>query len=143
MRFWDSSALIPLVVGADGSSVMHALLAEDPDLIIWWGSGVEGASAVHRLRREGVLGPLETAQVQAGFASVLDAANVVEPTDAIVATSLRLLTAHPLRAADSLQLAAAFLWTQDHPAGRDFVCLDARLRVAAALEGFRILPGTL
>jgi len=143
VRFWDSSAIIPLVVREDRSPVMHELLAEDPDLILWWGSGVECASAVHRLRREGVLAPLEATQVLAGFASVLDAANVVEPTDAIIAASLRLLTAHPLRAADSLQLAAALLWAQDHPAGRDFVCLDARLRIAAALEGFRILPGTL
>ncbi|MHB0981601.1 MAG: hypothetical protein ACYC5Q_16310 [Thermoleophilia bacterium] len=96
-----------------------------------------------RLRREGVFAPVEAVQVPAGFTGVLDAANVVESTDAILTASLRLLTAHPLRAADSLQLAAALLWAQDHPAGREFVCLDERLRIAAALEGFRILPGAL
>ena len=52
----------------------------------------------------------------------------------------RLLDIHPLRAADSLQLAAGLLWAQERPAGREFVCLDGRLREAARREGFSIIP---
>ena len=140
MRFWDSSALIPLVVRERRSSLVEALVADDPDMMVWWASPVECGSAVHRLRREGVFTPTEAAQVLAGLTAVLDAANAVEPGDEMCAKALRLLGVHPLRAADALQLAAALLWTRDHPGGRDFVCLDERLRTAAAVEGFQVLP---
>ena len=36
----------------------------------------------------------------------------------------RALLLHPLRAADSLQLAAALVWAKRQPAGHHFVCLD-------------------
>jgi len=32
------------------------------------------------------------------------------------------------------------MWTRNHTGGRDFVCLDERLRTAAILEGFHTLP---
>jgi predicted nucleic acid-binding protein len=87
-----------------------------------------------------VLTPAETAQVLAMLAGALDAANVVQPGVELCASAMRLLAAHPLRAADALQLAAAMLWARDKPGGRDFVCLDERLRTAAILEGFAVLP---
>ena len=43
----------------------------------------------------------------------------------------------------ALQLAAALLWVRDAPGGRDFICLDERLRTAALLEGFAVLPGSV
>jgi hypothetical protein len=140
MRFWDSSALVPLFVREDRSPLVDALVVGDPDMVIWWASQVECGSAVHRLRREGVFTPAEAAQVLAGLAAALDAANAVQPGDDMCAKALRLLAVHPLRAADALQLAAALLWCRDHPGGRDFVCLDERLRTAAVLEGFNVLP---
>lgn len=42
--------------------------------------------------------------------------------------------------ADSLQLAAALIWSGNHPEGFEFVCLDTRLRDAAQAEGFSVLP---
>jgi hypothetical protein len=51
-----------------------------------------------------------------------------------------LLARHPLRAADSLQLAAALAWREGHPGAASFVTLDRRLKEAAAIEGFRTLP---
>ena len=140
MRFWDSSALIPLFVREGHSPLMEALVTADPDMIVWWASPVECASAMHRLRREGVFTPAEAAQVLAKLTAALDAANVVQPGDALCAKALRLLGAHPLRVADALQLAAALLWTREMPGGKDFVCLDERLRTAAILEGFAVLP---
>ncbi|MBA2251932.1 MAG: hypothetical protein H0W13_04380, partial [Nitrospirales bacterium] len=47
---------------------------------------------------------------------------------------------HPLRAADSLQLAAALVWANRQAVGHHFVCLDQRLREAAHREGFVLLP---
>ena len=140
MRFWDSSALIPLFVREGHSPLMESLVSDDPDMMVWWASPVECASAVHRLRREGVFTAAAAAHVLAKLTAALDAANAVQPGEALCAKALRLLGAHPLRAADALQLAAALLWAREMPAGRDFVCLDERLRTAALLEGFRVLP---
>jgi hypothetical protein len=70
----------------------------------------------------------------------------VEDTDTVAATegvrrrAARLLAIHPLRAGDALQLAAALVWCEETPDGEAFVCLDERLRAAAAKEGFDVLP---
>ena len=140
MRFWDSSGLIPLFAREAHSSMMEALAADDPEMMVWWASPVECGSAVHRLRREGIFTLAETAEVLARLTEALDAANVLQPGDELCATALRLLATHPLRAADALQLAAALLWAHGAPAGKHFVCLDERLRTAAILEGFAVLP---
>ena len=117
MRFWDSSALVPLFVLEERSPILEALVADDPDMVVWWASPVECGSAVHRLRREGMFTPAEAAQVLSRLAAALDAANVVEPGDEMCARALRLLAVHPLRAADAFQLAAALMWTRNHTGG--------------------------
>ena len=140
MKFWDSSALLPLVVSEGHSPFVQALAGADPDMMVWWTSQVECASAVHRLRREEVLTPAAAALVLARLTIAFDAANTVLPGEAVAAKAFRVLAAHALRAADALQLAAALVWARDAPTGRDFVCLDDQLRTAAAVEGFRVLP---
>lgn len=140
MRFWDSSGLIPLFVREQHSPALEALAAGDPEMMVWWASPAELGSAVHRLRRGGVLSLTEAAQVLTALTDAFDAANVVQPGDELRSSALRLLAAHALRAADALQLAAALASVRGRPAGKDFVCLDERLRTAAILEGFTVLP---
>ena len=140
MRFWDSSALLPLFVDEPHSDGARALISEDPAMIAWWGARVECGSAVHRLRREGVLTTAESARLLARLVETLDAAEVVQPGEELAATALRLLASHPLRAADALQLAAALVWARGRPSGHEVVCLDDRLASAALLEGFTVLP---
>lgn len=60
------------------------------------------------------------------------------PSDAVRGTAERLLRAHPLRAADSLQLAAALIAADHDPTTLELVCLDTRLTVAARREGFKV-----
>src|SRR5262249_26471123 len=64
----------------------------------------------------------------------------VQPVEEVRARAERLLLVHPLRAADSLQLAAALIWCRERPRGVKFVSLDDRLRGGVALEGFPVLP---
>lgn len=64
----------------------------------------------------------------------------VQPTEAVRARALRILSVHTLRAASALELAAALIWCQERTHGASFVSLDEPLRLAAALEGFRVLP---
>jgi len=136
MRFWDSSALVPLMAAEEASLAISALYAQDLEVAVWWATPVECASAIARLERDEAL-----AQRQAGEAFArLDAFAAswlqVEPTDEIRELARRLLRVHPLRAADALQLASAIVAAERRPSTLVFVTLDDRLRTAAAKEGF-------
>jgi predicted nucleic acid-binding protein len=64
----------------------------------------------------------------------------VQPTDEVRSLAALLSRRQPLRAADALQLAAAFVWRERSNEHRGLVCLDDRLRRAALDEGFDVLP---
>jgi len=66
----------------------------------------------------------------------------VDPSDEIRETAARFLRVHPLRAADALQLAAAFAAAERRPASLEIVTLDDRLANAARKEGFAVLDLT-
>ena len=62
--------------------------------------------------------------------------SMIQPSDVLRATSMHLVDRYDLRAADSLQLAAALEWCENAPQGRVFLTADQRLRDAALLSGF-------
>ena len=66
----------------------------------------------------------------------------IDPSDEIRETAARFLRVHPLRAADALQLAAAFAAAERRPASLEMVTLDDRLANAARKEGFALLDVT-
>ena len=41
MKFWDSSAIVPLPVQEETSEQMRRLVIEDEDRLVWWGTSVE------------------------------------------------------------------------------------------------------
>ncbi len=57
MRFWDSSALVPLLVEEATTSPLCELYLRDDGILTWWASEVECASALARLERETQLSP--------------------------------------------------------------------------------------
>jgi uncharacterized protein len=52
---------------------------------------------------------------------------------------MRFIRVHPLRAADALQLAAAYQASGQRPASLPFVTLDDRLAEVARKEGFPMI----
>ena len=64
----------------------------------------------------------------------------IAPNEGIRQQADRLVSQHPLSAADGFQLAAALHGCAHEPQGSGFVCLDRRLREAALREGFQVLP---
>jgi uncharacterized protein len=139
VRFWDSSAVVPLLVREARSPAVAALAAEDPDMIVAWGTPLECASALARLRREG---GIDVAMESAVLGTLRDLAEEwaeVLPSEQVRHTAMRLVRTHPLRAADALQLAGALAWAE-RPRGEVFITFDERLAVAAALEGFTVVP---
>lgn len=140
MKYWDSSALLPLVVAESTTAAMQKLIAEDPVVLTWWGSRVEAASALARLAREELVSPAAHQAALDRLAQLAAAWSEVVPTDAVRSVAARLLRVHPLRAADALQLAAALVAAEHDPAAMPFVTLDRRLALAARQEGFAAEP---
>ena len=135
MRFWDSSAVVPLILEQPRSARSRELLDEDPDVVIWWGTPLECASAFARLRREGALSQSEEAELVRTLEQLRTGWHEMVPGDLVRAQAHRVLRLHPLRAADALQLAAALEWA-GAPSGEAFITFDERLGAAAAIEGF-------
>jgi len=139
MRFWDSSVVVALLVSETTSSRLLSLLEEDPAVVAWWGTPVECVSAIARLEREGALPPLAAAEAVQRLETLRNTWDEIQPGQAIRETAERLLRVHPLRAADSLQLAAGIVAANYHPSMLSFVCNDERLSMAARREGFPVL----
>lgn len=141
MRFWDSSAIVPLLLEEPPREPMLAALESDAVMLVWWATPVEIVSALSRRERDGGIS-LEGASAAIERLRALERAwQTVLPTDAIRTRAQRLLRVHPLRAADSLQLAAALCIAGAEPASLDFMCLDRRLADAARREGLRVSTG--
>lgn len=136
MRFWDSSAIVPLIVADASTDGVQAIAAEDPAMCVWWGTEIECVSAVARLEREDALADAAMTAALERLDSLAEAWNEVQPVAAVRGTARRLLRVHPLRAADALQLAAAVVAAEGVPASLDLVTLDERLAAAARREGF-------
>ncbi len=140
MRYWDASALVSLLVEQSNSDPLRALEKEDPFVVTWWGTPVECHSALCRLKRLGNLSEKEWRYVSDKLNFLISKIDVIAPSMDLRDRAIRLLALHPLKAGDALQLASALRWSQEKPAGVGFVCLDDRLRNAALVEGFQVLP---
>lgn len=141
MKFWDSSVIIPLLVGEDKTPTYMVHLEEDKDgMIAWWGSPVECISALCRKEREGALFEEDVTAAIARLNELQAAWTEVEPSETVRRSARRLLRVHDLRAADALQLAAAKIVAGDDESEMPlFLTEDERLRKAAAREGFRTM----
>lgn len=139
MIFWDASALVPLFILQPTSGTLERSLRESSPVAIWWGSIVECWSAFARLRREGVIRADEESRTREHLEELRRRSDEITPSEEIRRLSGTLLLRHPLRAADSLQLAAALIYS-GIPASGEFYCLDERLKEAARLEGLTPLP---
>jgi predicted nucleic acid-binding protein len=139
MRFWDASAVVPLLVGEASRAALLQSLEEDPVMIVWWGTSVECISAIARREREASLSLDDATDAIARLRGLASAWQEVLATEAVRNTAQRLLRTHPLRSADSLQLAAAIVAAELEPGSLEFVCLDRHLNEAALREGFPVV----
>jgi uncharacterized protein len=139
MKYWDSSALISLFVDEPESEGRTSLLREDSQVITWWGSRVECASALNRLQRERSLDEGGLTQALGNLEAFYETCVEVLPSEEVRRRAVRLLRVHPLRAADAMQLAAALLAAREDPSSLALVTSDDTLGSAANREGFRVL----
>lgn len=139
MKFWDASAIIPLLVNEKSSPGLNALGSADSAMSVWWGCKVECVSALMRLQRAGTLDDRAIGFALKRLGQLEAAWDEIDPNEAMRDVAIRFLRVHPLRSADALQLAAAYLAADRRPTSLEFVTLDERLAMVARKEGFPVI----
>lgn len=139
MKFWDSSALVPLLVNESSSQAVLLEYQRDPEVVAWWGTEPECVSALARFEREGGLTAAAVVDALRRLDGLSLAWREVQPVVRVRQIAVRLLRVHPLRAADALQLGAAIVAAEEQPSTLSIVTLDERLAEAGEREGFAIV----
>ncbi len=139
--FWDTSAVVPLLV-AESTSPAITELARLTTLLVWWGTPIECLSAIARREGEAKLTPEGADQARRRLTLLRENWSEILPSELVRENAERALLRHPLRAADALQLGAALRWAENSPRGHRFHSLDDRLTEAARKEGFELVDAT-
>ena len=140
MRYWDASALVPLIVAEPASDLVRGWFADDDRIVTWAWTRTEIVSAVERRTRTGLLSRMQRRETLERFDAFAGHWDEVTDVLAVRSRANALLARHPLRAADAGQLGAALLVQEQLAEPLMFVCLDERLAKAAELESLQTLP---
>lgn len=139
MRFWDTSALVPLILDEPSSTRMRAIFADDPDILTSAFTTIEIASAVWRRRHAEQLPLAAHQEADELFATLSMTWTELAVSQDAIDSAIGTMSRQTLRAGDALQLGTALI-----AAGRasklEFVTLDEDLKAAARAEGFPVLP---
>ncbi len=138
MLFWDTSALVPVLVDEPRSAECREVLDREPDALVWWTTPVQCLSALARREREGRFSRAEADRARDVLAALRDSWHEVLPAEEVRERAASLLLRHPLRAADALGLGAALSWSGGR-AGFGLCTLDDRFAEAARQEGFELV----
>jgi uncharacterized protein len=98
VKFWDASAIVPLLVTEESTWRLQALAAKDSAMLVWCGSAVECTSALARLERDGALNARAVMRALQLLCQLSASWHEVDPSDEIRETAVRFLRVHPLRA---------------------------------------------
>jgi uncharacterized protein len=135
MRFWDSSAIVPLLLEQPLSGHAVELLSVDTEIVVWWGTQVECWSALCRIQRHDELAAGYVDEGMDRLRALSNSWYEIGPIEEVRLQARRLLRTHALRAADSIQLGAAIVWAGT-PEDCELITFDSRLKNAARVEGF-------
>ena len=93
MRFWDSSAIVPLLLEEPARERLLAMVESDRVMVVWWATPVELVSALSRRERDGGISLEDVTSSIERLRSLQRAWQTVLPTDAIRARAQRLADA--------------------------------------------------
>jgi predicted nucleic acid-binding protein len=139
VRFWDTSALVSLIVAEPGTLRAERLLRDDPAVVVWALTRVELSSALARRRRAE---PSAARRLQTARREILAAWprwSEVTAVELVRRHAERVVETHAIRAADALQIGAALVAASGEPGDLEFVTFDRSQATAAEREGFRVL----
>ena len=139
--YLDASALAKRYLAETGSGWVRGITNTGAGNTCWISTltGVEVLGALYRGTRTGVISRAQAAQMEVQFRHDLATLfQAIAPIQAIINDAMRLVSSHPLRAYDAVQLATAlYLRSQSAASGAlpTFVAADQDLIRAATAEG--------
>jgi len=139
VRFWDSSAIVPLMVVEAGSARVRNWFDSDSEIIVWTLTRLELLSAIARRRREESRSAAMLTVARRNILRAWDGWSEITAVELVRRHAERLVESYPLRAADALQLGAALIAAEGDPTNLELVTLDRNLADAAEREGFAVL----
>ena len=138
MKFWDTSALVPLILDEPMSQRMRSVFGNDPEIVTSAFTSVEIASAVWRRRHAGKISVAAHQDADILFANLSTSWSEHPVTEDAIHAAIGAMSRHALRAGDALQLGAALVAAGDATKPY-FVTLDEDLAAAARAEGFPVI----
>jgi predicted nucleic acid-binding protein len=136
--FWDSSSLVPLCIRQLSTARVQALDAQYVKAV-WWGAPVEMRGAFSRLVRMGRLTSNMQVQALVRLDQLRRDWREIDPSEELRERAESLIERFSLKAADALQLAAAWSWCLGRPRNRPFLSGDAQSQDAARQLGFQVI----
>ena len=140
MKFWDASAIVPLIVQEQQTEYCIKQFRDDSDGMVWTLSKVEVFSGLCQRFRENSFSEdafeIAKGRMNDFFKIVFEIVSISKVKE----RALRLLQVHPLKSADALQLASVLVATEEDPSRLPILCFDERLGQAARREGFTVNP---
>jgi len=133
LRFWDTSALVPLLFKEESTPTLLSLLPEDPSIVVSFLTLIELTSAISRRAGEKRAAQRIADALETGW-------TVIDDHDVVLSSARRLAAKHGLRSGDAIQLASALASCRGASDALPFVVLDKELISAARAEGFPVLP---
>ena len=134
MKFWDTSALVPLVTKEEQTARMQQVMASDQNVAVSFITPVELTSTIWRRGRRYDHTSFRRSLFK--IAEIESNWTLIDDLEPLIKTARQLITKHVLRSGDAIQLAAALLLAGEHPEDLPFVSLDRDLTRAAGEEGF-------
>jgi predicted nucleic acid-binding protein len=143
--FLDTSALVKRYVVETGSGWVHSLTNVGSGNSCWILelTKVELLAAVYRRSRDSTLSLAEANQAELAFrADVATGYRSIAVSSRIIRLAMTLVSRHPLRAYDSVQLASAIETAHSYDLrgvpSPIFICADDQLNLIAAAEGLTV-----
>jgi predicted nucleic acid-binding protein len=136
--FWDTSALLPLLCHDSLSARSRELLRKHSTIVVWWGTSVEANAAFSRLQKDGRMTAIGVQNALSFLAELRMRWREILPVDRVRGIAEECCHRYAIRSADAFQLAAALVWSNERPQGRNFICFDHQLLEAARAAGFAV-----
>lgn len=132
IAYFDTSALIPLVVSEPGSPIAERIWDQADRIVSVRLLYAEARAALAQARRMGRVDPHQLPGLVADLDALYGQLDRVEVDDALVYRAGRLADDHDLRGYDAVHLAALLAVADDQTV---FACGDIPLSAAASLHG--------
>ena len=139
MRFWDTSALVPLFIAERESGPAVRRLREDPEVVVWTLARLELLAALVRRGRDEPAAARQLRLVRRHFLDAWERWSEVTAADIVRRHAERIVGTHSLRASDALHIGAALVAAEHEPSTLEFVTFDRHQAAAAEREGFHVL----